>query len=502
MHKQTWTSWLLIPILILAFGIRIYNLSSNPPELFSDEITQVLSAKALIETGKDINGKTNLFLYNKIKLGTPLYGYLAAVSTYILGNNTFSIRLPAAIAGTISVFLIYLLANFITNNKFTSLLCAFFAAIIPWSIYFSRIGWEPALTIPFLLVSIYSILFAINKNSKKLIVLSFCLFAFSVYVSDALEFLSPLFLITIIAIYHKNVFKNFKTYIIAFCYFLLLLTPLFYVSLTQPLKHDRAIKLSTFRTGVNKDTLTIFANNYISHFKYDFLFQKGDPNLRHGTGTDGVLYPVLLPFIIIGLITIGKNYKNKNYILLIFWLLYFPLGGSLTNDGVPHATRTLIGWPILLIISTIGIVKVFNIIKNKNLVKIITILIILVSFASYYKFFNNYFKTYPINSQFWWEYGQKDVYETIKNITKGNESLCLGNIDYWHEETLNHYYFGYTYNYNIKYDLNDPKCLASDILVLPENIKGPEKYTQEKTIYDLSKMPKWIIYKSLNSYNE
>lgn len=502
MHKQIWIGWLLIPILILAFGIRIYNLSINPPELFSDEITQVLSARSIIETGKDINGKTNLFLYNKIKLGTPLYGYLAALSTYVLGNNTFSIRLPAAIAGTIFVYLIYLLVNLITRNKLASLICTFFASIIPWGIYFSRIGWEPALTMPFLLISIYSILLAIQKNSQKIIILSFCIFAFSVYASDALEFLSPLFLITILVINYRHVLKFPKIYFVAFCYFVILLVPLFYVSLTEPLKHDRVSKLSTFRTGINQESLKIFSNNYISHFKYDFLFQKGDPNLRHGTGADGVLYLILLPFIIIGFITIFGNYKDKNNLLLIFWLFYFPLGGSLTNDGVPHATRTLIGLPIFLIISAIGLVKIFEIIKNKNLIRITIVIVIFFSFIHFYRFINNYFKIYPISSQSWWEYGQKEVYDSVKSITQGDESLCLSNIDYWHEETLNHYYLGIKYNFKVLYDLNDPNCLKSEILVLPANLEIPSNYQLKKTIYDLEKKPKWIVYKSLNSYKE
>jgi len=195
MHKQIWTCWLLAPILIFSFCIRIYNLNINPVELFSDEITQVLSARSIIETGKDINGETNLFLYNKIKLGTPLYGYSAALSTYILGNNPFSVRLPAAIAGTVSVLFIFLIINHLTRNRLASLLSAFFAGIVPWGILFSRIAWEPALTVPFLLASVYCLLYALDKDSKKAILLSICLFGLSVYASDALEFLSPLFLI-------------------------------------------------------------------------------------------------------------------------------------------------------------------------------------------------------------------------------------------------------------------------------------------------------------------
>lgn len=495
MYQQIRSSWILILILLFAFWVRIYNLSNNPSELFSDEITQVLSTRSLIETGKDINGEKNLFLYNKIKLGTPIYGYLAAISTYIFGNNPFAIRLPAALSGTMSIFLIYLISFNITKSKLSALFAAFIGSITPWGIFFSRIGWEPALTSTFLLISIYFLIKAIEKNSYINLMLGFIFSALSFYASDTLTLFSPLFLITILAINHKFVLKNLAKFIVPSIMFILIVTPFVYVSLTNPLKNDRAIKLSTFRTGVNYDNFNIFTKNYLAHYKYNFLFKTGDPNLRHGTGTDGVLYPAILPFITIGLLLIFRNYKHKNYLLLIFWLLYFPLGGSLTNDGVPHATRTLIGWPLFTIITAVGIHETIKITVNKNLRRLIILSFSIFLLFNFNKFYKNYFHIYPITSQSWWEYGQKQVYEEVKKITIGNESLCLGNIDYWHEETLNHYYFGYEYNYKILYDTNNPNCLKSEILVLSSSIANPVNYKLESVVYDLENNPKWNIYK-------
>ncbi len=502
MHQQIRTSWILILIIIFAFWLRIYKLSTNPNELFSDEITQVLSARSIIETGKDINGNINLFLYNKIKLGTPIYGYLAAISTYAFGNNSFAVRLPATLAGTISIFLVYLISFKLTNNKLASLTATFVGSIVPWGIYFSRIGWEPALTVTFLLSSIFFLLRAIQKNSQQLLRLSFALFGLSLYASDTLTLFAPLFLITILAINFKYVIKNLGNFIIPSVILVIIIIPFIYVSLTNPLKNDRAIKLSTFRTGVNHDNFNIFTKNYLAHFNYNFLFKTGDPNLRHGTGVDGVLYPAMLPFLIIGIFFILKSYKNKNNLLLLFWLVYFPLGGSLTNDGIPHATRTSIGWPLFTILTAIGIKGTLDILINKKLIKLTMAIFFLVLMINFTKFFRNYFIKYPITSQSWWEYGQKQVYEEVKKITKGDESLCLGNIDYWHEETLNHYYFGFKYNYRILYDTNDPNCLKSKILVLSSNETNPSNYRLEKIVYDLENNPKWNIYKSLNSYKE
>lgn len=499
---KIWPGWLLIPTLILAFWIRTYRLSTNPPELFSDEITQVLSAKSIIETGKDINGKTNLFLYNKIKLGTPIYGYLAALSTYILGNNTFAIRLPAAIAGTLSVLFIFLLSELLTQNNFTSILSAMVAAITPWGIYFSRIGWEPALTLPFLLLSIYLLLAWLKRKSRINLIFSFCLFGLSFYASDTLTLYSPLFLITILLINLKHVFRNYRSFIFPSFLFSLILIPFIYVSLTNPLKNDRAYKLSTFKTGVNISNIQVFTKNYIEHFSYNFLFKTGDPNLRHGTGRNGVLYVATLPFILIGVWEVLKDLKDKNNLLLLLWTVYFPLGGSLTNDGVPHATRTLVGLPIFILLFGLGVKVITEKIKRKRVTGIGLIILAFILSLSFFKFFNDYFYDYRVRSQSWWEYGQAEVYRKVRKNSDGQESLCLENIDYWHEETLNHYYLGYKYDYRILYDLSNPKCIQSNILVLAPSTPIPKNYQLIDTVLDLENRPKWNIYKSLNSYTE
>lgn len=475
----------------------MFNLGSNPPELFSDEITHVLSARTIIETRKDVNGKLNLYLYNRLKLGAPIYGYTAAISTYIFGNSTAAIRLPAALAGTLTVYLIYKLGLLIVKDKKVSLLAAFVTTITPWNVYFSRIAWEPSLILPFILSGILSFYYGVNSEKTKKTILPYIIFAIAVYAADALEFLAPLLLGVLILLNIKKVWRNKNKHIFGICIFAVLLIPYALIVINNPLKYGRSLKISTFATGVNIENIKTFTNNYLTHLSPVFLFEKGDPNLRQGTGSDGVLYWSILPFIIIGILYSIKNIKKNNYLFILVWLVIFPLGGSLTNDGVPHATRTLIGDPVLILLFAIGFAYLLTIIKEARYKNFLVWAFVLITVLEFVNFAKNYYLSYPINSQPWWDYGERKIFLSIKSHTKGNESLCLPNVEYWHEDTYPNYYLGVDNKYKMTFYLNDPACLKSNILVLRVNEIPPSNYIKIDTIYDLSNQPIWIIYKDV-----
>lgn len=478
-------------ITLAGFTIRVWNITTNPPELFSDEISGYISAKSIIETGKDINGKIGLYFYNRLELYPPVYGYLAYFSSIFFKNTILAIRLPAVVSGTLAIIAIYYLSEVLFKNWMISVFTAFFYAFIPWSVHFSRIGWSPALLVLSLTVPI--ILFKLFIDHKKSIYFySSCIFfAISIYTYRALELLAPLFLIILIFLFRKQLKKYFKMIFLGFIIFTILAIPCINTSVKEPLMNERADRISTFSDGVNSKSIKIFAENYIAHFNPQFLFITGDPNLRQNAGT-GELYWIMLPLILIGIYTAFRNISKPEYALISLWLFIYPLGGSLTNDGVPHATRTLIGAPLFAILTAIGVYIVHS--KLPKISNILTIFIVVVFLLEFFNFLPTYFRNYPIASQSWWEYGQGQVFSAIKKNTSGNESLCLLNTEYWHEETLTKYYLGINNNYKITYDPNGPGCLTSQVLVLNPQTIPPQEYTSFKTIYSLDGNPIWRIY--------
>lgn len=483
--------WLLALITIAGLMVRIRNITTNPPELFSDEIRGYISAKNIIETGKDINGKFGLYFYNRLEYYPPVYGYLTYLTSLVVKNNILAIRFPAVVSGTLAIVSIHFLAELLFKKKEISIFSAFFLAFLPWSIHFSRIGWEPSLLILSLILPIIFFKLFINKNKRILFFVSCFLFGFGIYTYRSLEFLAPLFLSVLIILYWKSFKHKLKTLFLGIFIFGILTIPCLYTSITQPLMHERAIRISTFKDGVNLSSTRTFIKNYFAHFNPKFLFISGDPNLRQNAG-NGELYWITLPLIIIGVFYLIKNFSKAESKLLLIWLLIYPLGGSLTNDGVPHATRTLIGAPLFAMLTAIGLFFVIKALPRFS--KLIVSVIVIVLFLEFSKFCHVYFDLYPQKSLTWWGYGQKQIFDYVANNENIFDTVCLDNLNYWNEETLTKYYLPKT-TLEIISGITDGKCQNKNSLIVTSTYKKPDKlWILKNTILDLKERPYWTIY--------
>src|SRR3989344_292895 len=144
----------LASILFIAAILRFWNLGVNPPGLFVDEVSNGYNAYSIIKTGRDEYG-------NFMPLTFKAFGdYNLALSVYILvpsiavfGLNEFAVRFPSALLGTLTVLLTYFLtkqlfksgSSFIAHHssqKNVALVAAFFLAISPWHLQFSRYDHE------------------------------------------------------------------------------------------------------------------------------------------------------------------------------------------------------------------------------------------------------------------------------------------------------------------------------------------------------------------------
>lgn len=102
----------LIAIVVLAAIVRFYRLDAVPPALFGDEVDTGYQAYSLVKTGRDYFG--NLFPVHFESFGdwrVPLYIYLIAPVVGLFGLTAWTVRLPAALFGTLAVLVTYFLAR-------------------------------------------------------------------------------------------------------------------------------------------------------------------------------------------------------------------------------------------------------------------------------------------------------------------------------------------------------------------------------------------------------
>src|ERR1700690_2543296 len=102
---------ILIAIIVLAFVLRFYKLGSYPA-LNADEASNGYDAYSLLLTGKDQHGNSwpiDFQSFNDYKPG--LYVYIIMPFVKVMGLNEWSVRIPNAAIGVLSIYVIYLLVK-------------------------------------------------------------------------------------------------------------------------------------------------------------------------------------------------------------------------------------------------------------------------------------------------------------------------------------------------------------------------------------------------------
>src|SRR6266404_5968345 len=108
--RKRWVVLLLV--LLVALFLRVYKIDSNPPGLTPDEATLGYNAYSILKTGKDEYGTFLPIIFKSFGDYKPgLYIYFTAPFVAVFGLNETSVRLPSVVAGTITVFLIYLVTK-------------------------------------------------------------------------------------------------------------------------------------------------------------------------------------------------------------------------------------------------------------------------------------------------------------------------------------------------------------------------------------------------------
>lgn len=154
---RTKTSFLiLLVILLFSFIMRVV-LLSQPSKFYFDEIYHAFTA------GQMLNGNTASWeWWHKPLPGVayewthpPLAKFFMVLGMKILGENPIGWRIPGAVLGTATVFLVYLLAKEFFKKEKVSLLAAGLFSLSGLALTMSRIGMNDIYFLFFSLLTIY-----------------------------------------------------------------------------------------------------------------------------------------------------------------------------------------------------------------------------------------------------------------------------------------------------------------------------------------------------------
>jgi 4-amino-4-deoxy-L-arabinose transferase-like glycosyltransferase len=452
---------ILLAILILAAFLRFYRLDSYPA-LNADEAAIGYNAYSLLQTGKDEHGNSwpiHFQSFNDYKPG--LYFYLVLPFVGFLGLNEWAVRIPGALMGVGTVLAIYLLTKelfpkekqfSILNFKFSiGEIAAFFLAISPWHIHFSRGGWETNAATLFITVGVWLFLKAIKKVlSIKYLVLSMLAFVASLYTYHAARIIVPLLLLGMVLVYRNKIRKNLGKVIKAALIGVILLVPLG-LDLTKGAVFSRAAGVGLFadpgplnrineQRGEHEDFKSLaavilhnkpvnyglaFLENWSEHFWGEFLFLSGDEIQRNKIPETGQMYLQDFILLIVGVAAMVKWLKRKKVRLILWWLVVAPTAAALTFQS-PHALRAHNMVIPLVIISAYGLVKIIECLEKLKQLRVLgyVLLGVLVfwSFARYERmYWLHMAKEYPYSSQ----YGLKELVAYVQEREGRYEKIIV-----------------------------------------------------------------------------
>ena len=443
------TKLVFLAIILIASFVRVWKLDKVPVSLFSDELDVGYQAYSLLSTGRDYFG--NYFpinIHSYADFLSPLYIYTSIPTVAIFGITAWGVRLPAAIFGILGVWGIYLLVKEMAKDEKLALLSSFVLAISPWHIQYSRVAFGVTMLITFLLFGLYFFFRSLTK--PKYLWISVALLVFTSWIYQTAKLFTPILMIFVFLVWKKQILKAKKLELIkAVVAGFLVGMPIIYSTffaggilraeyisvfsdpttkseVDYSILYDAQVRnaygggiLSKIFTRVVHNKFTYWGskviNNFISSLSFEFLFLKGDPNLRHTINGMGQFYKFEVIPLILGILLFFSKFKDKKIkYLIIFWTLAGILPAAITRDGGNHATRLILILPPLVFLISYGLVEAFHGLKDLKRMILTTsiVFLYLVSFGFYE---HNFWVHNIFYSERSWQVGYKEVITFLKD---------------------------------------------------------------------------------------
>ena len=190
-RRREWIAATLL--LILGAALRLFALGALPLGLNQDEASAGYEAFALLSSGIDRCGKSWPVLFISWGSGqNVLMSYLAMPFVALFGLSEWSIRLPNAISGCLTLFVFWRCARRTGGARF-GLLALFLLVINPWHIMMSRWALESNLLPFFLLTGVWCTVLA--KERPWALTGAAACFGLSLYAYGTAFFFLPIYLI-------------------------------------------------------------------------------------------------------------------------------------------------------------------------------------------------------------------------------------------------------------------------------------------------------------------
>ncbi len=321
--------WILLTLLLLlAFGVRVWQLSHVPPGLTHDEASNGHDSAAILHGVHRI--------YFPVGYGhEPLYNYSVALTTLLLGQRIFTLRLTTVFWGMAQCVLTMALARRWWGRAGAVAVCAIYAASF-WSLMLARVGLRapalPTLLVGSVLAYDHAIAGAKGTSRRRTTgrhaprwaayLISGGLLGASFYTymaSRGMPLLYATFLIAVALLNRARARAIWRGTLGVLLVALLIGAPLFLYLHAHPELEQRIGQLGHALTALRAGDWRPLWRNISDSLP--LLIWRGDPYWLYNVAGRPGLEPPLAAVFVIGLVVALLRLKDERHLLVLIWLV-------------------------------------------------------------------------------------------------------------------------------------------------------------------------------------
>ncbi len=374
--------------LIVGGILRLSALGRIPMGLHQDEAFSAYNAWCVMNFGMDSAGYKFPVYYTVYGSGmSVLYSYLTMPFIMLMGTTAWAIRLPQAILGCLSIYVIYEVGKELLSERFGVLL-AIFLAINPWHIESSRFGWDCTAAVPMFLIGLLFLCRYMN-GKKKSIWGAAVFFGLTLYGYALTWIFVPMFLLSVFILFRKR-FQPDKYLVTGILLLFIMALPLLLFLLVNYgiIPEIRLPWISIPRLPqIRSDELSLsrIKDNFL--WLFAMLWSQHDDMWWITNRCVGAYYYISVPFILVGIFAHLKKmvhaYKEEKQMplhgLMFIWLFLMLIIGCFIDMAKFHKVNEL---HIPIIFYTVyGIACVVGYLKKIRVIPYVIVIGYMISFG-------------------------------------------------------------------------------------------------------------------------
>lgn len=347
-----WEPWALIAILLTAAALRLVALADVPPGPGYDELQNTHLAERVLA------GQWAIY-FPENHGQEPLYPILEALAVRLLGWSVFSIRLPGALLGVLSVLVLYLVGRRLAGPR-VALLAAAFHAISFWPLIETRMALETSLLPPLAGLAMLFLVRGLGREVQRgpRALLDFALaglflgaHVYAYTPGRAMPLLLGL-LVYLVFLGQRALRRCWRGVLLLCVVTALVVAPLVLFLRAHPEAEERLDQLSgplaVLRQGDPGPVLQIAAGT-LGMFSFH-----GDPQWLYNISGRPLFDPLTSLLFYIGLTFCAIHLRRWRYGVMLLWLLA-GLGPAFVSPPAGSFTHTLAAQPAVYLVLAVGI---------------------------------------------------------------------------------------------------------------------------------------------------